>query len=157
MLVGYGWCVLRSSRDPYRGATVTSVDAIDDSVDAADRQLWDDFRRWMASQEEPFIKWALHEQNNNHRGVLIYCVSRNHRSSAVWDMLKWIARNGSGSYGLLFVHDDEDLIDNHSYGRGNVDHSNVFRVHRIANGQLSEMSDPFFGPIVPNLHPSELA
>ena len=72
-------------------------------------------------------------------------------------MLKWIARNGSGSYGLLFVHDDEDLIDNHSYGRGNVDHSNVFRVHRIANGQLSEMSDPFFGPIVPNLNPSELA
>lgn len=157
MLVGYGWCVIRSSREPYRDADIDSVDEIDDAVDAADSALWVQFRQWMESNGECFIKWDLHEQLNNHRGILIFCVSRNHRSSSVWDMIRWIAEHGSGSYGLFYVHDDEDKAGNDTYGRGIDDFSNVFRVHRIANGIVTEMSDPFLSPIVPTLNPSDLA
>ncbi len=138
MLVGYGWCVLRSSREPYRAANIDSVDEIDDVIDAADRNLWSRFRQWMASNDECYIKWDLHEELNNHRGILMFCVSRNHRSSFVWEMIQWIAENGGGSYGLIYVHDDEDQVGNMNYGRGTEDFSNVFRVHRIANGVVTE-------------------
>ena len=157
MLVGYGWCVLRSSREVYRTADIDSVDTIDDQVDAADRELWAHFRQWMATHDECYIKWDLHEHLNNHRGILMFCVSRNHRASHVWGMIQWIAEHGTGSYGLLYVHDDEDQIGNPHYGRGADDFSNAFRVHRISNGCVTEMSDPFLSPIVPTLNPSDLA
>lgn len=157
MLVGYGWCVLRSSREPYRAATTDTADEVDDLVYAADRDLWARFRQWMASNEESFIKWDLHEQVNNHRGILLFCVSRNHRSSLVWDMIQWIAEHGCGSYGLFYAHDDEDQVGNSHYGRGINDFSNVFRVHRIANEEVTELPDPFLSPIVPTVNPSELA
>jgi hypothetical protein len=72
-------------------------------------------------------------------------------------MMTWIAENGPGSYGLFYVHDDEDLIEVKYYGRGEQDFSNEFRVHRIANGQVTELADPFLSPIVPTLNPSDLA
>jgi hypothetical protein len=157
MLVGYGWCVLRSSRDQYRAADIDSVDRIDDQVVSADRELWSQFRQWMATHDECYIKWDLHECLNNHHGILMFCVSRNHRASLVWNMVHWIADHGAGSYGLLYVHDDEDAIGNTDYGRGTDDFSNAFRVHRILNGRVTEMSDPFFSPIVPTLNPRDLA
>jgi hypothetical protein len=87
----------------------------------------------------------------------MFCVARNHRASAVWDMLQWIATNGTGSYGLFYVHDDEDRLGNVDYGRGAEDFSNMFRVHRLANGLVEELPDPFLSPIVPRLNPSDLA
>jgi hypothetical protein len=157
MLSGYGWCVLRSSRDPYRGATVDSVDAVDELVEVADAALWHAFRQWMNENEDMFLKWELCEQNDNDYGILLFTVSSNHRSSSVWNMMSWIAENGPGSYGLFYTHDDEDQIGHHSYGRGQHDFRNEFRVHRIANGQVTEFADPFLSPIVPTLSPNELA
>jgi hypothetical protein len=66
-------------------------------------------------------------------------------------MLDWIAANGLGSYGLFFVHDDEDDAANDNYGRAGVDHSNVFRVHRVLHGTITEMDDPFFREVWPVL------
>ena len=157
MLVGYGWCVLRSSREPYRTADIDSVDSIDDVVNEADQQLWVAFRQWMAAHDKCDIEWNLHEHLNNHRGILMFCVSRNHRSSFLWDMIQWIVVHGTGSYGLIYVHDDEDQIGNRRYGRGTEDFSNAFRVHRIANGCVTEMSDPFLSPIVPTINPIDIA
>ena len=111
----------------------------------------------MTSHSECYIKWELHEHLNNHHGILMFCVSRNHRESNVWDMLQWIANHGAGSYGLFYVHDDEDQIGNTRYDRGANDFSNAFRVHRIANGCVTELPDPFISPIVPTLNPSDLA
>jgi hypothetical protein len=157
MMVGYGWCVLRSSREPYRDATLEMALAMDEDVKAADRRLWESFRTWMADHDEFFIKWTLHEELNNHNGILLFCVSRNHRASRVWDMLQWIAETGPGSYGLFYVLDDEDQVGNPHYGRGLIDFSNEFRVHRIANGTITEHADPFLSPIIPTLDPSEIA
>ena len=148
MLIGFGWCVLCSCRESNRPAGVDSVEALDSEMDLADRVLWASFRRWMTAHEEPFLKWQLHEQFNNHTGLLQFCVSRNHRATVAWEMLKWIAENAPGSYGLFYVHDDEDQIGAVGYGRGNADFSHEFRVHRIANGTLSEHPDPYLSPIV---------
>jgi hypothetical protein len=68
-------------------------------------------------------------------------------------MLLWIAEHGSGSYGLFYVHDDEDFADLPDARDIPEDYCNAFRVHRIMNGRVEELADPFFGPIVPNLEP----
>ena len=150
MLFGVGWCVLRSSQLPYATATIDDLHAVDAQVDAADEQLWRDFRAWMSENASPFLSWTLHEQHNNHRGVLQCFVSRNHRSSPFWPMLEWIAEHGPGSYGLFHVQDDEDLGDFGDRQSGG-DHSNVFRIHRVLNGRVDELPDPFFGKIVPDI------
>jgi len=50
------------------------------------------------------------------------------------------------SYGLLYVHDDED----HSRG---ADHENDFRVWRLARGGFGELADPFLSPYIPTVEP----
>lgn len=143
MIISIGWCVLRTSREVFAQTDLADVDIMDDAVDAADARLWASFREWMATNSSPWLLWSLHEQHNNHSGMLQVYLSRNHRSSPFWDMLDWIAKNGQGSYGLFYVNDDEESEDS----------GNFFRVHRIMNGRIDELPDPFFGPIVPNLEP----
>lgn len=74
MMVGYGWRVLRNARAPYLAANSSLAESIDVLIDAADLELWSRFRQWMASHDECFIKWDLHEQFNNHRGILMSSV-----------------------------------------------------------------------------------
>lgn len=143
MIIGIGWCVLRVSRDAYAETLLQDVDAVDEAIHEADAKLWASFREWMAANSSPWLLWTLHEQHNNHRGMLQVYLSRNHRGSPFWDMLDWIAEHGAGSYGLFYVNDDEESETS----------GNVFRVHRIMNGLVEELPDPFFGPIVPNLEP----
>jgi Immunity protein 7 len=154
MLVGYGWCILRSSQEEYRNATVDEVYELDERIEAADKRLWQAFRDWMSTLEEPMLKWHFYEHLNNQTGILLFCISRNHRSSSIWEMLQWIATNGSGSYGLFFAHDDEDVIGTKYSRKIPEDYDNCFRVHRILNGTVTEMADPFFGLISPNIDPS---
>ena len=152
MLFGAGWCVLRSSRDAYETASVDDLDTLDPVTKRNDEKLFSDFREWMTEHDSRWLLWTLYEQHNNHDGLLQFFISRNHRASPVWDMLQWIASNGPSSYGLFYVHDDEDVVDHSRFGRGiKEDFDNVFRVHRIQRGAVTEHPDPFFGPIVPNI------
>jgi hypothetical protein len=153
MLFGIGWCVLRSSQDAYATATWDDIFTISKQVNAADEQLWLNFRAWMADNASPWLLWMLHEHHNNHKGVLQCFVSRNHRGSPFWSMLEWIAEHGPGSYGLFYVHDDEDE-GKWPMRKTGIDQSNVFRVHRILNGRVEELPDPFFDDIVPNIEPA---
>ena len=158
MLFVYGWVVVRTSRDRYTDdMPFALVDQIDDEVDAADQRLWQELRQWLEANAGALLKWQFLEQLNNDSGILQFTTSRNHRGSSVWDLMEWIARNGVGSYGIVYVHDDEDVVGKSAYGRGKVDHSNVFRVWRILNGQLEELDDPFLSPIVPRINPSDYA
>jgi len=146
MIIGIGWCVLRTSRSAY-AETVgePAISDMNEAVREADAALWAGFREWMTANSSPMLLWTLHEQHNNHKGVLQVFLSRNHRGSPFWDMLSWIAEHGKGSYGLFYVNDDEDT--------NREDFSNVFRVHRLMNGNVQELADPFFGSIIPNLEP----
>jgi hypothetical protein len=149
VLNGYGWCVLRAEAPSEGLALEPDPDVCDDVMDCRDRRLWADFRLWMEACGDPWITWTLSEDSNNDRGVLTFSVSRNHRSSAVWAMLGWIASNGRGSYGLFGVHDDEDVARDAASDRDMGDFSNRFRVHRVLHGVVTEMDDPFFGDVRP--------
>ena len=153
-MLGFGWCHLRSSRAPIADTTLQNVEVVESNIDAADEQLWAAFRIWMRDNSDAFTQWQFHDNINNHHGLLTYCLSRNHRSSSVWEMLNWIARNGAGSYGLFYCHDDEDTMgQNSSNRRPPMDYDNVYRVHRILNGKITELDDPFFGLIDGGIDP----
>ena len=68
-------------------------------------------------------------------------------------MLEWLAKSSESTYGIVFVHDDEDLKTVKHYGRGTEDHSNSYRIWRILNQQIEELEDPFLSPIVPRILP----
>jgi hypothetical protein len=154
MLLGFGWCHLQTSRESLRNASLDDVDEIDAAIDRADAAMFADFREWMSEQGESWLVWTLLDQHNNHHGLLTYSLSRNHRSSAVWNMLDWIVTNAPGSYGLFYCHDDEDVKGRNAYNRNPpMDYDNVYRVHRIKNGKLEELADPFFGLIEGGVQP----
>jgi hypothetical protein len=59
----------------------------------------------------------------------------------VFALLKYIAEIAKGSYGLIYLHDSENLD-----GK-----ENVFRVFVLKNGALKEAEDPFLSPIFPDV------
>jgi Immunity protein 7 len=149
MFSGYGWCVLKTARP----AVAAAPEADLDRADEADAAFWAEFRRYMGEVDFPWVDWKLLDHLNNQSGVLTFATSRNHRRSDVFDMLAWIAEHGPASYGLLYVEDMEDEPPRAERRDATGDFSNVFCVHRLMNGEVTEMADPFFGPISPGLRP----
>lgn len=68
--------------------------------------------------------FALNVQHN-HPGKPFYPV----------DIFTWAAENSTGSYGILYVYDDE-----------NEAHLNDFQVFVLKRGSLIKSSDPFLSP-----------
>ena len=66
----------------------------------------------------------------------------NHRNEYVIDLFRWIAANAPGSYGILYIRDDEDA-------KRDSDFTNVFRVWTLCRGDLTERDDPFLSPAIP--------
>ena len=160
MLNAHGWIIVRTSRERYGDPELTideMVEVLDDAVRIKDEALWQQLRGWLEEKADPGLKWQFTERFNAVSGLLQLTVSRDHRASCIWDLMRWIAANGSGSYGLIHVHDDEDTEANADYRRGDADHSNAFRVWRILNGKVEELDDPFLSPIVPTVNPNEYA
>lgn len=83
-------------------------------------------------------------QTGNGQTVLFAHGLRNHRFEAAISLFQWVAAELPDSYGLLYVHDDED------HDRG-ADHENEFRVWRMARGRLEELADPFLSPYIPTV------
>lgn len=158
MLSAYGWIVIRTSRDVYKEVTsLHGIDALDDQIDLADQLLWQRLRTWLETEADLSLKWQFTEKMNGANGVLQFFTSINHRTSSIWALMEWIAKEGTGSYGIVYVHDDEDIKGKRKDGRGAVDYSNEFRVWRVLNGKVDELDDPFLSPIVPRINPSEYA
>lgn len=63
----------------------------------------------------------------------------NHRHESVAEFFGTLAVDFPGSYGLLYVWDDES------------DYENAFRVFRLARGTVEELDDPFLSPCVPTI------
>jgi Immunity protein 7 len=62
----------------------------------------------------------------------------------VLNLFEWIAENSLGSYGILYLRDDEN-------SRRDFDYSNEFRVWTLRKGILTENSDPFLSPCIPTI------
>jgi hypothetical protein len=82
--------------------------------------------RWMNGS--PFLHLA---GNPNHRGML---------GDEILELFRYVARIAPGSYGLLYLWDDEDAR-----------YDNEFRVFRVVRGTVTEHADPFLSPAVPVL------
>ncbi|WP_338542495.1 Imm7 family immunity protein [Paenibacillus tundrae] len=64
----------------------------------------------------------------------------NHSKAYVIDAFHWIAIHLPGSYGLLYIHDDE-----------NQDENDCFTVRRLVRGQVTLEKDPFLSPYIPTV------
>jgi hypothetical protein len=170
MMFAYGWAIVRSSRAPYVEFLTAQVpnsvefldgiDNIDDEVARADEQLFSRLKAFLADFEIPDLDWHFREHMNNDSGILLFSSSRNHRGMqpSALQLLYWLAEAGPGSYGLVYLRDDEDVGDGgRARGRDGTDHSNEFRVWRLLAGKVKEFDDPFLSPIVPKINPSEYA
>lgn len=169
MLFAVGWAVVRSSREPFATLDFDSMEAeewsqalnvIDGACDRDDLDLFDRFEVFMAECDDGLLSWSFQRALNNVRGVLTFSSSRNHRGKSPTSLriMEWLAANGTGSYGLLYLHDDEDANEvSKRYGRDGVDRTNEFRVWRLSSGKLQEFDDPFLSPIIPSINPNEFA
>ena len=66
----------------------------------------------------------------------------NHKSVTWQEVLRifdWLASNASGSYGKLYLQDDEDL-----------EFESQFQVYVLQNGSLIKTADEFFKPALLN-------
>jgi hypothetical protein len=71
------------------------------------------------------------------------CGCTNHRSRDIEDvftLFRFVGQWASGSYGLLYIWDDEDLR-----------HENEFRVWTLAKGSMMERDDPLLSPCIPTI------
>lgn len=59
---------------------------------------------------------------------------------ALIELFAQVGQLAPGSYGLLYVHDDED-----------PKHGLDFRVFRLARGAVTEHGDRFLSPVIPTL------
>jgi hypothetical protein len=78
----------------------------------------------------------------NGQGQLHFGGLANHLTQDIKDLtsaVKEIARIAPGSYGLIYIRDDEDPS-------GRV---NEFRVLVISRGNVAEHKDPFLSPVIP--------
>jgi len=65
--------------------------------------------------------------------------------------MEFISKQSLGSYGVIFVHDDEGIgsygvVSVHDDEGNGADFVQSFRVWRILDGQVTEHADPFFSP-----------
>jgi hypothetical protein len=72
--------------------------------------------------------------------MLLFAGCPNHRHENVFALFPWLAQRAPGSYGLLYVWDDESR-----------EFENEFRVWRLLRGRVEEESDPFLSPCIPTI------
>ena len=57
-------------------------------------------------------------------------------------IFKWVSEISKGSYGILYIQDDED------YGRKN---ENKFKVLSMKKGRVKELDDIYLSPVNPEV------
>ena len=138
MLLVFGWAIIKTSESVYVDVDPLSIraDEIDDELKIADKALRDELGIWLKSNADIWFEWQFTAEHNNHSGLLQFHTSRNHRGgTTTWPLIEFIANQSKGSYGLVFVHDDEDE-------RAELS----FKVWRILDGKVTEHDDPFLSP-----------
>ena len=126
----HGWITIRVKENDCEStdATRSREDQAIEQVQAAISQASDDFSFFDV------------RRTSNCMIVLMAHGLRNHRYQPVIELFEQIGRILPDSYGLLYVHDDEQK------GR-----DNEFRVWRLALGLVTEHDDPFLSPYFPTV------
>ena len=128
MLEFHGWAKIREA---YR-----EINEDDTKLDVAISKL----RKFIADQ---YSFYAVVEETN---GSFHLCTTgeSNHWRDPVLELFEFIAQVAPGSYGLLYIHDGE-----------NVDAHNEFQVWVLKKGKLQKRSDPFLSPYFPEVEEVE--
>jgi hypothetical protein len=133
MIEYHGWAIIRESFNEDE----ESVSSMDNGL-----QL---IRTEIDKMDYTNEFYQLRAMNGNYH--LTIEASHNHRSEHIIEFFNWISKTAPGSYGLLYIFDDED------YRRGN---ENQFKVWRMKKGQVDELDDIYLSPYFPTVeNPSQ--
>lgn len=130
MVEMHGWVTIR---DTYK-------DTFIDNMDQVVKELVQEFKT--IKYLNPEIKWM------DGTAYLELSLFTNHWSEDCKEMLKLyeiIADKAEGSYGVLYVNDDEDN-----------DLFNEFVVYRIVRGKVEKFSDKLLSPCIPVIEDGEI-
>ena len=144
MLLAFGWAHIQSAKNAYAVLghdDSMALEAEDARRRSEDRILFSNLRAWFDACEPNSLEWNFFEDKNYDSGLLQFCDTKNHRTSLIWDLMSFIASESRGSYGLVYVHDNED-----TGKRTSTDYSQSYRAWRILDGHVSEHDDPHFSP-----------
>lgn len=82
----------------------------------------------------------LHVVNGEYQLIIAGLTNhKGHEAKELFMLYNYIAREAPGSYGLLYIWDDEDKDG----------FSNKFQVHVLVRGQVKLQEDPFLSPCIP--------
>jgi len=126
MVEAHGWITLRYS--DYH------------SADAEQNAFIYKFKQFMQQHYD----WVLHDQigritSRNGLNCFTLTVLHNHPHNPFYplDIFAWAAKNSTGSYGMLYYHDDEDKV-----------YHNEFQVVILKRGRLTKAVDSFLSPYI---------
>lgn len=152
MFAAHGWIIVRSSRDELRAAATANLfdelDDVDERIEAADQVLFDQLEAHLESVYFASLDYSFTRQLNHQNGILRYSSASNHRGDppAAIGIMEWIGDRGPDSYGVVFVHDDEDVGETRRCGRSGEDYSGEFRVWVLKGGVICERDDTHLSP-----------
>lgn len=128
MVEMHGWITIRET---YEVTDEDNLNAIVDEVNSELEKL---------KYINPKVKWM------NGEGYLQFALFTNHWSGDCQELVSvyyLIAKKAVGSYGLLYVHDDESKDD-----------CNSFVVYKLARGKVERITDTLLSPFIPTVEDS---
>ena len=130
MIELHGWITIREHYKQYE-AEEENIDIIVNYIKKElDKQL--NKQLWF----KPQIKVL------NGEYYMEFALFANHKNSEleeVFQLYKIVGQAAKGSYGLLYLHDDE----------ANSGRQNEFQVFVLAKGEVKQCNDPFLSPFIP--------
>jgi hypothetical protein len=127
----HGWITLRPTAEALDDEPPLRISEI--------QALVDEFAGYALMDLQPMNgTYYLHLGGNpNHRGQ---------HGEAVVDLFAKVGQRAPGSYGLLYVHDDE-----------HPRHMLSFRVFRLVRGTVTEHADHLLSPVIPTLEDEDMS
>ncbi|MCZ7685262.1 MAG: immunity 7 family protein [Sandaracinaceae bacterium] len=122
----HGWIVVRYHTHDIDGARQTDT--------------WDAV---LAHVESLGITGLLQMGRHNGLDVVGFHGLKNHRVEWPIALMRFVGETAPGSYGLLYVRDDED-----PRGPG---HDDTFLVWRLVRGRVDERADALLSPVIPTI------
>lgn len=133
----HGWVVTHT------GARLRGVREDFEKYDKEQRDLFEALKGQVRQLEEHMQNCFFFNDGLNGMYSMMATGLFNHRREVVLDVFRWLAENGHGSYGLVYVWDDEDPRGTEFY---------EYRVWRLAKGQFEEFDDLILSPGYPIRH-----
>lgn len=132
MLSYYGWIEIRESYSE------------EGESDILMQEIWTTLQTKAEEIQKISFNCSVETKIMNGEYKLIIFGASNHKRSPwyeILELLEWLAQNSIGSYGLLYLQDNED--------KDGFD--NQFQVYVLKKGILTKQNDPFLSPCIPEV------